>query len=91
MGSPACAARTVAVREQVRQHGTVPGLDRRHARLFDGVAALYDRVRPGNSDELLVDFATLAGIAAGSGAPEVGYGTGEATARSQDSVVRSRP
>lgn len=56
------------------------GLDRRHGRLFDEVAELYDRVRPSYPDELLADLASMAGIKAGSSVLEVGCGTGQATA-----------
>ena len=58
----------------------MPGLDRRHGRLFEEVAELYDRVRPSYPDELFNDLAAMAGIGEGSSVLEVGCGTGQATA-----------
>jgi SAM-dependent methyltransferase len=54
--------------------------DRRDlGRVFDEVAELYDRVRPGYPDELFADLVTLTGVRAGSAVLEVGCGTGQAT------------
>ncbi|MEU8234070.1 methyltransferase domain-containing protein [Actinoplanes sp. NPDC048967] len=54
--------------------------DRRQlGRVFNDVADLYDRVRPGYPDELFADLAALTGIHDGSPVLEVGCGTGQAT------------
>lgn len=47
--------------------------------VFDEVASLYDRVRPGYPDELFADLADVTGLGAGSAVLEVGCGTGQAT------------
>jgi SAM-dependent methyltransferase len=53
---------------------------RRHlAGVFNEVAELYDRVRPGYPDELFADLVTVTGIDKGSPVLEVGCGTGQAT------------
>jgi SAM-dependent methyltransferase len=57
----------------------MPGLDRHHGRLFDEVAEIYHRVRPGYPDEVFADLAAIAGIGASSSVFEVGCGTGQAT------------
>jgi SAM-dependent methyltransferase len=46
---------------------------------FDGIADIYDRVRPGYPAELLNDLNELAGIARGSRVLEIGCGTGKLT------------
>jgi SAM-dependent methyltransferase len=48
-------------------------------RVFNEVPELYDRVRPGYPDELLVDLATITGMNERSSVLEVGCGTGQAT------------
>ena len=47
--------------------------------LFDAVADLYDRVRPGYPGELFADLAAITGLDTGSTVLEVGCGTGQAT------------
>jgi ubiquinone/menaquinone biosynthesis C-methylase UbiE len=46
---------------------------------FDGVASLYDEVRPGYPEELFDDVVSLFGIPAGGRMLEIGCGTGQAT------------
>ena len=54
--------------------------DRRHlARVFNEVAELYDRVRPGYPDELFADLVAVTGMDERSSVLEVGCGTGQAT------------
>lgn len=54
--------------------------DRRHiGRVFNEVAELYDRVRPGYPDELIADLVAVTGVHAASAVLEVGCGTGQAT------------
>ena len=48
-------------------------------RVFDDVADLYDRVRPGYPDELVADLAAVTGLGERSSVLEVGCGTGQAT------------
>lgn len=47
--------------------------------VFDDVAELYDRARPGYPAELFGDLLELAGLEAGSRVLEIGCGTGQAT------------
>jgi SAM-dependent methyltransferase len=49
------------------------------ARVFNDVADLYDRVRPGYPDELFADLVASTGLDEGSSVLEVGCGTGQAT------------
>ena len=46
---------------------------------FDGVASLYDEVRPGYPERLFDDLASLSGTGPGARALEIGCGTGQAT------------
>lgn len=46
---------------------------------FDGVASLYDEVRPGYPERLFDDLASIAGAGSGTRALEIGCGTGQAT------------
>ncbi|GAA3675655.1 class I SAM-dependent methyltransferase [Streptomyces iranensis] len=48
-------------------------------RVFNEVAEVYDRVRPGYPDELFADLAAITGMEARSSVLEVGCGTGQAT------------
>ncbi|MFF8478678.1 methyltransferase domain-containing protein [Streptomyces sp. NPDC015414] len=48
-------------------------------RVFNEVAELYDRVRPGYPDELFADLVAITGMDARSSVLEVGCGTGQAT------------
>ncbi|WP_413798044.1 class I SAM-dependent methyltransferase [Streptomyces iranensis] len=48
-------------------------------RVFNEVAEVYDRVRPGYPDELFADLAAITGMAARASVLEVGCGTGQAT------------
>jgi SAM-dependent methyltransferase len=52
---------------------------RRLRSTFDGVASLYDEVRPGYPDRLFDDLALLSGTGPGARALEIGCGTGQAT------------
>ncbi|HVW42680.1 MAG TPA: class I SAM-dependent methyltransferase [Amycolatopsis sp.] len=47
--------------------------------MFNEVAELYDRVRPGYPDELFADLGAITGMDEGSSVLEVGCGTGQAT------------
>jgi SAM-dependent methyltransferase len=47
--------------------------------VFDGIADLYDRVRPGYPDALIDDVIALAGVGPSSRVLEIGSGTGKAT------------
>lgn len=47
--------------------------------MFNEVAELYDRVRPGYPDELFADLRAITGLTDGSSILEVGCGTGQAT------------
>jgi SAM-dependent methyltransferase len=56
------------------------GLNGRHlGQVFNEVAELYDRVRPGYPDELYADLVTITGVGERSSVLEVGCGTGQAT------------
>src|SRR3712207_1059476 len=46
---------------------------------FDGVASLYDEVRPGYPARLFDELASLSGTGPGARALEIGCGTGQAT------------
>ena len=46
---------------------------------FDGVAALYDEVRPGYPEQLFEDLAALSVVGSGARVLEIGCGTGQAT------------
>ncbi|WP_413811316.1 class I SAM-dependent methyltransferase [Streptomyces sp. OE57] len=48
-------------------------------RVFNEVAEVYDRVRPGYPDELFADLVAITGMDARSSVLEVGCGTGQAT------------
>lgn len=48
-------------------------------RVFNEVPELYDRVRPGYTDELFADLVAITGMDTGSSVLEVGCGTGQAT------------
>ncbi|MFI7405756.1 methyltransferase domain-containing protein [Streptomyces sp. NPDC049541] len=48
-------------------------------RVFNEVAELYDRVRPGYPDELFADLVAITGLDERSSVLEVGCGTGQAT------------
>ncbi|MQY10919.1 Trans-aconitate 2-methyltransferase [Streptomyces sp. RB5] len=48
-------------------------------RVFNEVAGLYDRVRPGYPDELFADLVGITGLGERSSVLEVGCGTGQAT------------
>jgi ubiquinone/menaquinone biosynthesis C-methylase UbiE len=52
---------------------------RRHGRVFDEVAAEYDRRRPTYPDELIASACRLAGIGSGDRVLEVGCGSGQLT------------
>lgn len=47
--------------------------------IFDGVAELYDRLRPGYPDQLFEDLIALAGLSTGAHLLEIGPGPGKAT------------
>jgi len=56
------------------------GQDRRQlGRVFNEVAELYDRVRPGYPDEMFADLVTITSMDERSSVLEVGCGTGQAT------------
>jgi 16S rRNA A1518/A1519 N6-dimethyltransferase RsmA/KsgA/DIM1 with predicted DNA glycosylase/AP lyase activity len=62
--------------------------------VFDEVADLYDRVRPGYPDALIDDAITLAGLGPSAGVLEIGSGMGKATeafVRRSFSVVGVEP
>ena len=46
--------------------------------MFNDVPELYDRVRPGNPDDLFADFVAITGIGQASSVLDVGCGTGQA-------------
>jgi SAM-dependent methyltransferase len=52
---------------------------RRYGKVFDGIAAEYDRHRPAYPDELLDQACQVAGIARGDQVLEVGCGSGQLT------------
>lgn len=56
-----------------------PAFDRSLGRIFDGVAEVYDRVRPTYPDEMIADLVGLTGVTRRSSILEVGCGTGQAT------------
>ena len=47
--------------------------------VFDEIAELYDRARPGYPEALVDDVVALSGIAPGGRILEIGSGTGKAT------------
>ncbi|WP_035855880.1 class I SAM-dependent methyltransferase [Cryptosporangium arvum] len=47
--------------------------------VFDEVAELYDRIRPGYPDQAFADLGSLTGVGSGSSVLEIGCGTGQAT------------
>lgn len=56
------------------------GVNRRHlGEVFNEVAELYDRVRPGYPDRLFADLVSITGLDERSSVLEVGCGTGQAT------------
>lgn len=55
------------------------GDQRNLGRVFDEVAELYDRVRPGYPDELFNDLVAITGLGDRSNVLEVGCGSGQAT------------
>jgi ubiquinone/menaquinone biosynthesis C-methylase UbiE len=52
---------------------------RRYGKVFDGIAAEYDRHRPGYPDELVDQACQVAGIGSGDRVLEVGCGSGQLT------------
>jgi SAM-dependent methyltransferase len=52
---------------------------RQQRTLFDSVAGLYEKTRPGYPDELIDFVVTTAGLAQGSAVLEIGCGTGQLT------------
>lgn len=62
------------------QDGLMSNSDQRAlGRVFDEVADIYDRVRPGYPDDLFTDLGDIAGLHPWSAVLEVGCGTGQAT------------
>src|SRR6201984_2988733 len=52
---------------------------RRYGKVFDGIAAEYDRSRPAYPDELVDQACQVAGIGSGDQVLEVGCGSGQLT------------
>src|ERR1700678_3000186 len=52
---------------------------RRYGRVFDEIAAEYDRHRPAYPDELIDQACRIAGIGSGAAVLEVGCGSGQLT------------
>jgi SAM-dependent methyltransferase len=69
----------IIVRGEYRPFRRDPTVARRSAALFDEVAELYDRARPGYPAEVVEELLGLAGIGRGSRVLEVGPGTGQLT------------
>jgi len=59
--------------------GAGPEFDRTLGRVFNGVAEVYDRVRPTYPDEMFEDLVAITGLNNHSSILEVGCGTGQAT------------
>jgi SAM-dependent methyltransferase len=63
-----------------RQNVSVSGSDQRGlGRVFDDIADLYDRARPGYPAELFADLVAITDLADNASILEVGCGTGQAT------------
>ena len=56
-----------------------PALARSYGATFDGIAAEYDRARPGYPEELIDRACRLAGLASGDHVLEIGCGSGQLT------------